>query len=330
MEENKKNEFDINSVLDMIDRVSNSECNEIRLFFLSSNKPTGLFFEGNLDSHVKEKVLENVLDFFNLSDLPHYPQVSYDFKGKSKDDTIEIMDLITLPDLNTMIDKAKTEATTDLTNLKFSKIKSVMIIVKSNENELILLSKLKSSMFLEETKDGGFLKVKKDIIRTTDLSEKYIMTPTYYDICVYDDVILFPTHSITTLNAIIALESFYQVAINESINLVEESQLISNFEDFRTAVEDQRNNRVLQNQFARLNSTKKEKVQALKKQYSEQKTTFLENFNTLKKDSNISLELDHEGKIVFDTTNAKQVIQILTVLMDAYAKTYMLHEVTEQ
>lgn len=323
-------EFDIKSVLEMLSQVSSTENNQIRLFFLSSNKPTGIFFEGNLDVSVKDKLLENVLDFFNITDLPNSSQVLYDFKGKSNDDTIEILNIVNLPDLKTMINNAKSESTKDLTNLQFSKIKSIMIIIKSNQKELILLAKLKSSMFLEEATNGGLFTVKKDIIKTTVLSEKYIMTPMYYDICIYDDVVLLPTHSTTILNSIIALESFYQVAINEAVNLVEESELISNFEDFKIAVESQKSNKVLQKQFARLNSTKKIKFEALKKQYSEQKTIFVENFYILKEESQISIELDKDDKLIFDIKDRNQLIQILTLLMDAYSKTYMLHEITEQ
>lgn len=337
MEEDKLCAFDIKAILEMLDKVGNtkedsssSQDKQIRLFFLGSNSPNGLFFEGNLDNSVKTKIIENIIDFFNLKDLPNYPQVPYDFKGKSNDNTVEVLELDNLPDLKLMIDTAKTESTTDLTNLKFSNIKSIMIILNCDEKELVLLSKLKLNMFLEETRDGGFLSVKKDIIKTADLSEKYIMTPTFYDICVFDDTILLPTHSTTTLNSVIALKSFYQVAINESVALVEESQLISNFEDFNIAVEARKHDKVLQNHFARLNSTKRNKFEALKKQYVEQKKIFLENFKILKSESLISLELDDNGKFIFDATNDAQLIQILTVLMDAYAKTYMLHEVTEQ
>lgn len=300
----------------------------INLYFLMSNNTNGYSYRATLSKDAQKNLIENVVAFFDTSNIKFDNQVVYDFKGKSDDNTIEYLEKQYIPIFDELIANG-IQGTSDLKMMNFKKIKSFLIEIQfSEDNHLYLLSAFKKNSFLD-VKKAGLFSISDDYIDTAKIPEKLISIPESFDICIYDGIVLFVSHSSELLNKIVSLESFYSQAIAYSLDMVEEMNLIEDFSGFRDIALKKKNDAVITKKFARLYSSKKEQFKNLKTLYESNIEKFKKNFDSLKVGVGFNLELNDDNKIKIDLADDSQVIALLNLLIDAYGKTFMLEEITE-
>lgn len=318
--------FNYQEILDHFDSV---DYNELRLYFLMSNRENGYIYKASLTDSAKRNLLENVGAFFDTSNIKFENQEIYDFKGKADDNTVEHLDITTLPIISDII-ASTTEATSDLKMMNFTKIKSflieIMLQVNSEKKSLYLFSASKSNSFLDIKKSGLF-ELDDNSIDIAKIPEKLITIPEYFDICVYDDIILFLTHSTSLLNKIVSLDKFYDKAINSSLDLIESMDLIEDFERFKSIALEKKDNAIIKSKFASMYASKSIQFENLSSLYESNVTKFKKNFEQMRVEVGFKLEFNNNNKIELDVSDGSQVISLLNLLIDAYAKTFMLEKV---
>lgn len=315
---------------EVFNKLESGEFLNINLYFLMSNSIDGYFYKATLDENngVENRLIGNIGEFFDNPSINFKNQKLYDFKGKSDDETVEYLNIEDIPILQELLDKA-IQGSTDLSSMDFTKIQSFLVELKFTEDSILyLFSVVKQNSFFN-VKKSFFMSIEDDSLVIAKLPKKLITVPTFFDICVFNGVVLFLSHSSTVLNKIVNLDIFYNQVIDESLNMIKEFNLIENFSDFQQVVGEKKDNMILKKKFARLQSSKKKQFDELKILYKEEIETFKENFNTAKSEVNLELELNSSNQIVIDKNNDQQIISLLNLLIDAYGKTFMLGNITE-
>ncbi len=313
---------------EILNRFDVGDNQDINLYFLMSNDTTGYSYRATLSEEAQKSLVENVVAFFDTSKTEFENQVLYDFKGKADDNTIEYLEKQKIPIISELITNG-TSGTSDLKMMNFKKVKSFLIEIQfSEDNYLYLLSACKKNSFLD-IKKTKFFSLNDDYLDTAKIPEKFVVIPEYFDICIYNDIVLFVSHSSDLLNKIVNLENFYNEAVDYSLKIMEEMDLIQDFSKFRDIAMEKIDDTVIKKKFARLYSSKREQFEDLKNLYKSNFDKFKQNFDSLKAGVGFDLELNKDNKIQVDVTDDSQVIALLNLLIDAYGQTFMLEEITE-
>ncbi|CAD5896400.1 Kiwa anti-phage protein KwaB-like domain-containing protein [Carnobacterium maltaromaticum] len=300
----------------------------IKMYFQTSNNIQTTIYEGNLEESASKILFENIIDFFNIQPIPFDNQKTYDFKGKKEDASIEILNLEDFEIMNSIIQHT-TRATQDLTNLDFKKITSYIINLEFEDGEsLYLFTAFQKGMYLDLNKKK-FFKLDGDSLKEAILENNLISIPKTFDICVYKNTVFFNNHSQQVLNKIIDFNVFYNSTIDKTISLIKDANIFSDINAFQIAIESKKDNKIIQNKLARLYVTKKDSFTELTKMHSDQVGKFRENFYKLKEETNLTFSLDENNKIKIDTNNNEELLSLLSFLIDAYGKTFMLGNITE-
>lgn len=248
-------------------------------------------------------------------------QKPFDVSGNPQEDYVQVGNLSFFEEGDHNLNKLFEDASSQLDGLKMQYIKFYVIRIKQKEH---------LTYFIHQFSRGAYLTGNSKLVVTGDklkpgTPEDAIAFKSLPDLVVFDGKVLIIHRNV--LQRIFDMGEIINARVAAAIQRITELDIISNPSSLTSAALG--TNKPLKKFASKLLDHRKgeshSKIDEFANARAKSPQAFIENFNVLKTDANLTVDIDEDGKL---TCPSEELLpQFFAVLADAYYKTFMLQHV---